>query len=172
MISAPACPTCGTSIIDRFCPSCGEQRPAAHALSVGHYLEELFDAFTHLDSKLLRSVWRLISRPGLLSVDFLQGRRVRLVSPLRLFVFVSVVYFISLSLLHVIPLPNASTMQFNTFATPLTTQLHGNDFYGPYAARKVEEKLRRDNIAYPELEQRYNEKTAVLSKSLLLCSFR
>jgi hypothetical protein len=162
-----ACPTCGAAITDRFCPQCGEQRPGAHGLSCGHYLEEFFDAVTHLDSKLLRSVWLLVSRPGLLSVDYLRGRRVRLVSPLRLFVFVSIVYFISLTLLHSMPLSTAPTIQFNTFATPLATQLHGNDFYGGYAARQVERKLRRENITYPELENRYDEKTAVLSKTLL-----
>jgi hypothetical protein len=167
LIPELACPSCGTAIRERFCPHCGEQRPLAHGLSCRHYLEELFDALTHLDSKLLRSMWLLVSRPGLLSVDYLRGRRVQLVSPLRLFVFVSIVYFISLTLLHTIPLAKAPNIQFNTFATPLSTQLHGNDFYGAYAARQVEQKMRRDQIGYQDLEHRYNEKTAVLSKTLV-----
>ncbi len=167
LISSPDCPTCGASIIDRFCPHCGEQRLARHAFSLGHYLEELFDAVTHLDSKVLRSVWMLVRRPGLLSVNFLGGQRVRWLSPLRLFVFVSIVYFVSLTVLHSIPLPKTSNIQFNTFATPLAIQLHGNDFYGSYAARRLKEKLRRANLTYLELEQRYDEKTTVLSKSLL-----
>ena len=161
------CPTCGTAITERYCSQCGEQRPLAHGLSWRHYLEELLDALTHLDSKLLRSTWLLVRRPGLLSVDYLRGRRVPLVSPLRLFVFVSVLYFVSLTLLHAIPFAKSQHMQFNTFATPLATQLHGNDFYGAYAARRVEQKLRRDQISYPDLERRYDEKTTVLSKTLL-----
>ncbi len=112
-------------------------------------------------------MWLLVRRPGQLSVDYLRGRRVPLVSPLRLFVFVSIVYFVSLTLLHAIPLAKAPNIQFNTFATPLSTQLHGNDFYGAYAARQVEQKLRRDQIGYPDLERRYNEKTTVLSKTLV-----
>ncbi len=162
-----ACPSCGTAISDPFCPQCGEQRPVAHGLSWRHYLEELVDALTHLDSKLLRSTWLLVRRPGLLSVDYLRGRRVPLVSPLRLFVFVSIVYFVSLTLLHAIPHPNAPNIQFNTFATPLAVQLHGNDFYAGYAAQQVEQKLQREHITYPALERRYDEKTAVLSKTLL-----
>ena len=167
MTAALACPTCGTAIIGRFCPHCGEQRLVAHGLSCGHYPEEFLDAITHLDSKLLRSVWMLLRRPGLLSVNYVQGRRVRFASPLRLFVFVSIVYFVSLTLLHAIPFPKVSNIQFNTFATPLAIQLHGNDFYGGYAARRVVHKLQLDNIAYPELEQRYDEKTTILSKTLL-----
>jgi hypothetical protein len=100
-------------------------------------------------------------------VDYLRGRRVPLVSPLRLFVFVSIVYFVSLTLLHAIPLPTAGNIQFNTFATPLAVQLHGNDYYPGYAAQQVEQKLQRERITYPALEQRYDEKTAVLSKTLL-----
>ncbi len=161
------CPSCGTAISDPFCPQCGEQRPAAHGLSWRHYLEELVDALTHLDSKLLRSTWLLVRRPGLLSVDYLRGRRVPLVSPLRLFVFVSIVYFVSLTLLHAIPHPNAPNIQFNTFATPLAVQLHGNDFYAGYAAQQVEQKLQREHITFPALERLYDEKTAVLSKTLL-----
>src|SRR4051794_37445448 len=108
---------------DPFCPRCGEERPGAHGLSCRHYLEELIDALTHLDSKLLRSTWLLVRRPGLLSVDYLRGRRVPLVSPLRLFVFVSIVYFLSLTLLHRMSFPTAPDIQFNTFATPLAIQL-------------------------------------------------
>lgn len=167
MNSDLACPTCGATIDARFCPQCGEQRLVAHDFSWRHYLDELFDVFTHLDSKILRSVWLLVTRPGLLSVDYLRGRRVRLVSPLRLFVFVSIVYFISLTLLHAIPFTTTQNFQFGTFATPLATQLQGNDFYAGYASRQVAKKLRRDGIPYALLEQRYDEKTAVYSKTLL-----
>jgi len=162
-----ACPSCGAAISGHFCSLCGEQRPVGHNLSCRHYLEELLDAVTHLDSKLLRSVWLLVRRPGLLSVEYLRGRRVQLVSPLRLFVFVSIVYFVSLTLLHAFSFQKVPTIQFNTFATPLATQLHGNDFYGGYAARQVGRKLQRENVAYDVLEDRYNEKTTVLSKTLL-----
>ncbi len=167
MTSDLTCPTCGMAISDRYCPCCGERRLVAHDLSWRHYLEELFDAITHLDSKLLRSAWILVSKPGQLSVDFLRGRRVRWASPLRLFVFVSIVYFISLTLLHSIPFLKSSPIQFNTFATPLAIQLHGNDFYSGYAARQVAHKMRRDGISYALLEQRYDEKTSVLSKTMV-----
>ena len=167
MNSDLACPTCGATISAGFCPQCGEQRPTAHDFSWRHYLTELFDVITHLDSKLLRSLWLLVRRPGLLSVYYMQGRRVQLVNPLRLFVFVSIVYFISLTLIHAIRFPQAPAIQFNTFATPLVIQLHYNNFYPGYAARQVERKLQRDSIPYDTLEHRYDEKTAVLSKTLL-----
>jgi hypothetical protein len=151
----------------RYCPQCGERRLQSHDYSMRHHLKEALETFTHLDSKLLRSVWRLVRRPGSLSVDYLQGRRVRFMRPLRLFVFVSVAYFLSLTLLHAIHFPVAPGIQFNTFATPLETQLHGNDFYPGLAARAVAGKQRRTGMSHDELERRYNETTTVFSKTLV-----
>src|SRR4029077_5176823 len=71
------------------------------------------------------------------------------------------------SLLHSVVPHQAPYMEFNTFATPLAIQLHGNDYYAGYAARQVDQKVQRENISYRDLERRYDEKTAILSKTLL-----
>lgn len=166
-IAGPACPSCGAVIAGRYCEQCGERRLRSHDYSIRHHLEEMFEIFTHLDSKIVRSLWRLLSQPGALSADYLRGRRVKFMSPLRLFVVVSVVYFLSLTLLHAIPFKVAPSIQFNTFATPLATQLHGNDFYPALAARLVQRKLQHGSVGYDELERRYDRQTVVYSKTLL-----
>ena len=79
---------------------------------------------------MLRSVWLVTSRPGYLSTEYFQGRRVRYMKPLQMFIFLNVVYYFSLSLF-------AAT----TFTTPLATQLHMNNYYPAYASRQVEHKL-------------------------------
>jgi hypothetical protein len=151
----------------RYCPQCGERRLQAHDYSMRHHLRESLEILTHMDSKILRSLWQLVRRPGALSVDYLRGRRVAFLRPLRLFVFVNVAYFLSLTLVHAIHFPIAPGIQFNTFATPLETQLHGNDFYPGLAARAVAGKQQRMGLGYAELERRYDETTTVFSKTLV-----
>lgn len=51
-----------------------------------------------LESKVPTTLWRLISRPGVLTKEYLAGKRVRSLLPLRLYLSASVVYFLLLSL--------------------------------------------------------------------------
>lgn len=47
----------------------------------------------HVDGKIFRSVWTLLARPGVLTSDYFEGRRVRWISPIRLYLIFSLVYF-------------------------------------------------------------------------------
>ena len=145
MESTLACPSCGAPSMGRFCERCGEKRRANHDFSIRHYVGEAIETFTHFDSKILRTAWLLVSRPGVLSANYLQGRRVGYVSPLRLFLLLSVVYYLSNSI-----------FPYNAFTTPLAVQLH-----------QVEQTMRHKGLEYPALELKYNEKTAILSKTLV-----
>ena len=142
--------------MDRYCAHCGEKQLTNHDLSIRHYLSEWLENLTHLDSKIFRSLHALVQHPGSLSADHFSGRRVRYVSPVRLFVFLSVVYFFSSSIY-----PNPA------FTTPLDIQLHGNNFYPDFAARQVAQTMTHKGWDYATLARSYDAKTAVLSKSIL-----
>jgi hypothetical protein len=51
-----------------------------------------------LESKVPTTLWRLISKPGLLTKEYLAGKRVRSLLPLRLYLSASVLYFLLLTL--------------------------------------------------------------------------
>ncbi|MEO1254345.1 MAG: DUF3667 domain-containing protein, partial [Bacteroidota bacterium] len=78
-----------------FCPSCGQE----HKEKVVHFrqfiLDFLGDYFT-FDSLIIRSVKPLLFNPGFLTSEFLAGRRVRYIPPLRMFIFISIVFFLVL----------------------------------------------------------------------------
>ncbi len=150
------CPSCGAETMGHFCGNCGEKEVSQSDYSLRHYLKELAAALTLLDSKVLRSLWFLISKPGYLSSEYFRGRRVRYVSPLQLFIFLNVIYYFSLTLFVA-----------TTFTTPLATQLHMNDYYPAHASRQVNQKMQADQITYEALEAKYNDRTSILSKSLI-----
>lgn len=61
---------------------------------IGDFLDSVFD----FDSRTLRTLGPLLYRPGHLSNEYFAGRRVRYVSPLRLFVFLCIVSFFVLKI--------------------------------------------------------------------------
>ena len=150
------CPSCGTEAPSLFCNNCGEKKISAHDLSVRHYLGEAFSAVTSLDSKVLRTVWLLVSRPGYLSNEYFRGSRVRYVKPLQLFLLFNVIYYFSLTLLPA-----------TTFTTPLNTQLHMNNYYPAYAKARVEHVVQQKRTSYQDFEIKYNQEAGVLSKTLI-----
>jgi Protein of unknown function (DUF3667) len=151
-----ACPSCGAWRMERYCGRCGEKRHTDHDVSIRHYLAELMETITHLDSKVLRALWALLRWPGSLSADYFAGRRVRFVTPLRLFVLLSVVYFFSNSI-----------FPYNAFTTPLATQLHMNNFYPGFAATQVAAAMQHKGLDYAALEHAYNARTEILSKTMV-----
>jgi hypothetical protein len=54
--------------------------------------------FLHVDSKIFRTVKLLLLKPGFLTREYFEGRRVRYVSPLRLYLVFSVMYFAAAAL--------------------------------------------------------------------------
>jgi hypothetical protein len=75
------CPTCHTVVASAYCPDCGEKPLRSRELTLRGLLDQMFEAFTNIDSKLVRSLRSLLTRPGLLTVAFLEGRRKAFISP-------------------------------------------------------------------------------------------
>jgi len=94
----PSCPNCGSPLAGRYCSSCG-QRSDVHAHSVGHFFHELFEALTHADSHVWATLLPLLRRPGFLTREYFAGRRARYLPPLRVYLFMSVLFFLVSALL-------------------------------------------------------------------------
>ncbi len=61
------------------------------------FLQELITDLTHADSRFWRTLWALVAKPGFLAREFFDGRRVRYLPPLRLYLGISLVFFLYLS---------------------------------------------------------------------------
>lgn len=93
------CADCGTPVGSRYCPNCG-QETRIETPTVRHFLEEFVDQFIALEGKLGRTLRVLLTRPGQLTLDYVEGRRQRYVRPLKLYLTASVIFF---ALLGVLP---------------------------------------------------------------------
>jgi hypothetical protein len=89
----PLCDNCGQAIAGEYCSHCG-QRVERHIHSLRHFLSEALESLTHADSRLWRTLWPLLAKPGFLTAEFFAGRRVRYLPPFRLYLVISAVFFL------------------------------------------------------------------------------
>jgi hypothetical protein len=86
------CPNCGRALDGAFCSECGQKvapiNPTFHDL-----LHDLTHEFLHVDGKIFQSVRLLLTRPGFLSREHFEGHRARYISPIRLYLIFSLVFF-------------------------------------------------------------------------------
>jgi len=93
------CDDCGAAVSGRYCAACGQRlEPPVHSL--WHFTQVATEDLTHADSRLWRTLAALLFRPGYLTREFLAGRRARYLPPVRLYLVISVVFFLWASATH------------------------------------------------------------------------
>jgi hypothetical protein len=91
------CRNCGEALIGLYCSHCG-QREGSGDLTFGEVVGESLDELISWDSRLWRTLLPLVFRPGFLTAEFIAGRRARYVPPFRLYLIISFVLFLVVSL--------------------------------------------------------------------------
>ena len=87
-----ACQNCGEPLFGDHCYACGQPVKGLvrhFSIIIGDFLDSVFN----IDTRVVRTVGPLFAKPGYLSNEYFAGRRVRYVSPVRLFFFLSIVTF-------------------------------------------------------------------------------
>lgn len=64
-----------------------------HPPSTREFLHEFIGHYVALEGKLWKSLWLLLLKPGRLTLEYIHGRRVRYVQPLRLYLTFSLIFF-------------------------------------------------------------------------------
>jgi hypothetical protein len=89
----PRCLNCDTVAIGQYCGQCG-QRASSRLISIWELLRDAFGDLFELDSRLWRTLIPLAIRPGLLTRDYLRGRRARYMPPFRMYIVLSLAFFL------------------------------------------------------------------------------
>ena len=92
------CLNCSTwmNTNDVYCPKCGQKRLDRDDMSFGHLVSDSFFDYFHFDSKLIDTIKPLLFNPGWLTGEFIKGRRKSFLEPFKLFLVISLIYFIVL----------------------------------------------------------------------------
>lgn len=88
-----SCANCGRVNEGNFCASCGQKEIHEGDLGVAHAWHHIIHELLHLDGRIFTSLKLMFTRPGRLTLDFLEGRRTRHVHPIRLFLVFSSIFF-------------------------------------------------------------------------------
>ena len=86
------CLNCGAATSGNYCQQCG-QATHLHVPSAREFLHEFIAHYVALEGKLWKSLGKLVFKPGFLSREYIEGRRVRYLEPLRLYLTFSIIFF-------------------------------------------------------------------------------
>ena len=134
------CLNCNYVVENRFCSNCGQEnsdtRKSFHLLFV-HFFEDL----THYENAFWRTIKNLILRPSSLTKEYLSGKRMSYLAPVRLYIFVSFVTFFLLSII-----PNAedhyenNSSETSKKATPFNANKTKSEFKETAEIKKLEKQ--------------------------------
>ena len=150
--TAIICKNCGNSFSGNYCNECGEKVLRDSDRSFRKLLSTLLIAITFADSKMIKTLWLVLKRPGFLSQELADGRSVNYLKPISLFFVLNLIYFF----FPLIQLFNAS----------LNTQLLSplREYYQTLIAHKIVD-LRMDLNSFSLI---YNLKSTGFAKLMVM----
>ncbi|MFY0602846.1 MAG: DUF3667 domain-containing protein [Flavobacteriaceae bacterium] len=98
-LKEPECYNCGHPFSghEKFCPDCG-QKNKRKKITFKSFLAEVFNGFISWDAKFWKTLIPLLTKPGKVSRDFIDGKRARYSNPFQFYLTVSIVFFLILGI--------------------------------------------------------------------------
>src|SRR5437667_973905 len=90
------CENCGPQLNGNYCAQCG-QAAVDYRRSFRHVVADVLESFLNWDSKFFTTIALLVLKPWRLTNEFLAGKRVRYVNPLRLYLLASILFFFAVN---------------------------------------------------------------------------
>ncbi len=87
------CLNCGHHVDEHFCTHCGQENIEIKEDAL-HMITHAVADYFHFESKFFRTIKPLMLHPGTLSRLYVSGKRVVFIHPIRLYIFISIVFFL------------------------------------------------------------------------------
>ena len=91
MPEAQLCKNCNSKLKGQYCSNCGQKD--GELLSVKAIVREFTDNVFSFDSRFFITLKYLVTKPGFLTTEYWAGKCTKYLSPLRLYLVLSVLYF-------------------------------------------------------------------------------
>lgn len=86
---------------DNFCSECGQINDTS-PISIKQFITEFFSGFFSFDTRFFKTFIPLLFKPGKVSKEYIEGKRKKYMNPFRLYINVSIVFFLLQGLFAVI----------------------------------------------------------------------
>ncbi|MGL2963698.1 DUF3667 domain-containing protein [Flavobacterium sp. RSB2_4_14] len=86
------CLNCRYVVENRFCPNCGQENTDTRK-TFYHLFVHFFEDLTHYENAFWKTIKNLLLKPAALTKEYLSGKRLSYLAPIRLYIFISFVTF-------------------------------------------------------------------------------
>lgn len=90
------CLNCQQLVDNRFCSNCGQENSDTRK-TFQHLFLHFFEDLTHYENAFWRTLKNLLFKPAALTKEYLSGKRLSYLAPVRLYLFISFVTFLTIS---------------------------------------------------------------------------
>ncbi|MEP5911887.1 MAG: DUF3667 domain-containing protein, partial [Flavobacteriaceae bacterium] len=89
------CLNCGhlLDISDKYCPNCSQVN-SIKKLVLRDFWDEFFSSLINYDSKLLKTLYTLLIKPGTITKDYIRGKRIAYTNPFRFLLSLAFLFFL------------------------------------------------------------------------------
>jgi len=127
------CLNCRHVVENRFCPNCGQENTDTRK-TFYHLFVHFFEDLTHYENAFWKTIKNLFLRPGSLTKEYLSGKRLSYLAPVRLYIFISFVTFFVLSLF---PNKEDEIVNMNQTQTVRVKDKNGKERDSVIASKKI-----------------------------------
>jgi hypothetical protein len=154
------CLNCNHVVDLRFCPNCGQEntntRKTFHHLFI-HFFEDL----THYENAFWKTIRNLLFRPASLTKEYLSGKRLSYLAPVRLYIFIS---FITFFIIAIFPKDEDTFIETNQTVMVPVEDVNGKVIDSAISQRKVkiadllkeeEERQKKENLSNEKINENF-----------------
>ena len=147
------CLNCGNQLKGPYCHTCGQKDLGKIDRSFRFVIAQFLSAMYFVDGKFIKSFRYFITKPGFLTREFIEGKRVKYISPISLFLIINLLFFLF-----------STASDFNLALIDQVTLQP----YSSWAKELVMSTVKDREITFSEYSTEYNLQSASLSKSLII----